>query len=131
MAKTGLTKLTIIVALAVAGWAVCGAIMFLGMKWMSMQTTLIVHAVGAPVIFAAISRFTFRRFRFTTPLQTAFAFVGVVIFLDFFLVALVINRSLDMFRSWLGTWLPFALIFSSTYLTGVLSKKRSSTAAAS
>jgi len=42
----------------------------------------------------------------------------IVMAIDFFLVALVVNGSLDMFRSLLGTWIPFALIFLSTYLTG-------------
>ncbi len=39
--------------------------------------------------------------------------------IDFFGVALLIYRSLAMFTSLLGTWLPFALIFAATYLTGV------------
>jgi hypothetical protein len=39
-----------------------------------------------------------------------------VIAVDFFVVALIISRSFDMFASLLGTWIPFALIFSSTYL---------------
>ena len=42
-----------------------------------------------------------------------------MIAVDFFVVALVINRSLEVFASVLGTWLPFALIFTSTYLTGL------------
>jgi hypothetical protein len=37
--------------------------------------------------------------------------------MDFFLVALIIIRSLDMFRRFLGTRIPFTLIFASTYLT--------------
>jgi hypothetical protein len=40
--------------------------------------------------------------------------------MDFFLVAMVINRSFEMFTSPLGTWIPFVLIFASTYLTGLL-----------
>ena len=43
--------------------------------------------------------------------------------LDFFVVALIINRGLEMFASLLGTWIPFALIFTSTYLTGVAVEK--------
>ncbi len=39
--------------------------------------------------------------------------------MDFLLVALVILRSLAMFASLLGTWIPFALIFTATYLTGL------------
>jgi hypothetical protein len=61
----------------------------------------------------------FRRFNYTTPLQTAFIFVSFVILVDFFIVALVINQSLEMFTSLLGTWIPFALIFISTYLMGL------------
>jgi hypothetical protein len=41
-----------------------------------------------------------------------------VIAMDFFVVAMLINRSFEMFASLLGTWIPFALIFASTYLTG-------------
>jgi hypothetical protein len=38
---------------------------------------------------------------------------------DFFVVGLLINRSLEMFASLLGTWIPFALIFTSTWLSGL------------
>lgn len=51
--------------------------------------------------------------------MTAAFVLGFVVVVDFFLVAMVINRSLDMFRSVVGTWLPFALIFGSTFVTGV------------
>lgn len=37
-----------------------------------------------------------------------------------YVVALFINRSLEMFTSLLGTWLPFALIFAATYLAGLI-----------
>ena len=30
------------------------------------------------------------------------------------------QRSFEMFTSFVGTWLPFALIFGSTYITGVV-----------
>ena len=41
-------RVIIIVALGLLGWALCGAIMFIGMEIMSIETTLIVHAIGAP-----------------------------------------------------------------------------------
>jgi hypothetical protein len=92
--------------------------MYAGMALFTMQKALVVHAIAAPIIFSAISWFYFRRFRYTSPIATASIFTATVIFMDFFLVALVINRSLDMFRSLLGTWIPFSLTFLSTYLTG-------------
>jgi hypothetical protein len=112
-------RVIIIAALGLLGWALCGAIMFIGMSVMSIETTLIVHAIGAPVIFSLISLFYFTKYRFTSPLQTAVLFLLIVILLDFFLVALVINKSMEMFQSLLGTWIPFGLIFLSTYLTGL------------
>jgi hypothetical protein len=47
-----------------------------------------------------------------TPKQTA------IILAHAFVVAMLINHSFEMFASPLGTWLPFMLIFASTYLTG-------------
>lgn len=121
-------QLVVILVLGLLGWALCGAIMFIGMSVLPLQTTLIIHAIGAPVIFAVISWVYFTRFHYTSPLSTATIFVLIVIFMDFFLVSLVINRSLEMFQSLLGTWIPFALIFLSTYLTGWVIDNRSSQA---
>lgn len=118
MGQVGLKQVSVILLLGALGWALCGAIMFIGMAVTDLQTTLIVHAIGAPVIFAAISLVYFSKFNYTSALQTAIAFFVQVVLMDFFIVALLINRSLDMFRSPLGTWIPFGLIFLSTYLTG-------------
>jgi hypothetical protein len=112
-----------ILAHAFIGWALCAATMGIGMATMSLDSTLIVHMIGAPIFFTILSLFYFYKFKYTTPLQTAMIFVGFVIVVDFFLVALVIIRSLEMFTSLLGTWIPFALIFTSTYLTGLLTGK--------
>ena len=125
MKQLDFKKLLIILGLGFVGWAGCGAIMFVGMAITSMQTTLIAHAVGGPVIFALISWIYFTKFNYTTPLQTAVLFLSLVIFLDLFLVSLFINRNLEMFGSFMGTWLPFALIFLSTYLTGFYVEARS------
>ncbi len=114
--KKGFTVL----AHAFIGWALCTASMVIGMATMSLESALIVHAIGAPIFFAIISLIYFNNFNYTTPLQTALIFVSFVIVVDFFVVALMINKSLDMFASLLGTWIPFALIFTSTYVTGLL-----------
>ena len=83
-----------------------------------MHATLVLHAVGAPVGFALISLLYHRKFAFTSPLQTALAFLGIVVALDLFLVAPVFEKNYAMFASALGTWIPFALIFAATYFTG-------------
>ena len=124
MKKLNFRGILVIAALGLLGWAMCGAIMFVGMSMMSMESTLIVHAIGAPIIFSLLSLLYFRRFHFTSPTITAIAFLLIVILMDFFVVALIINKSFEMFLSPLGTWIPFALIFISTYLTGVIVDKR-------
>jgi hypothetical protein len=116
-------KTFIILAHAFIGWALCGATMGIGMATMSLDSALIVHAIGAPIFFVILSLIYYRKFHYTSPLQTGLIFTGFVIVVDFFVVALIINRSLEMFTSLLGTWIPFALIFTSTYLTGLLTGK--------
>ena len=113
-------KIFIILVHAFIGWAFCTATMVIGMAVMSLGNALIIHAIGAPIIFTLIALVYFNKFNYTTPLQTALIFVSFVIVVDFFVVALIINRSLEMFASPLGTWIPFALIFTSTYVTGLL-----------
>ena len=111
-------KLIVTLIHAFVGWALCFATMGIGMATTSLNNALIIHAIAAPIIFGCVAWVYFSRFYYTTPLQTALIFVGFVICADFLVVALIINRSLDMFASLLGTWIPFVLIFLSTYLVG-------------
>ena len=105
---------------ALLGWVLCGATVVIGRKLMTLHQALIAHAIAAPLIFAIVSASYFRWFGGTSPIVTAATFVAIVMFLDVFVVALLIEKSFDMFRSALGTWLPFALIFISTWATGTL-----------
>jgi len=123
MGKINITKLSIILVHAFVGWGLCGAIMGIGMGVTSLENTLIIHAIGAPIIFVIISLIYFKKFNYTTPLQTAIAFVSFAVFMDVFVVSLLINKNFEMFASILGTWIPLALIFKSTYITGLYTKK--------
>ncbi|MEE9574094.1 MAG: hypothetical protein V3W20_13650 [Candidatus Neomarinimicrobiota bacterium] len=104
---------------AFIGWALCTASMVFGMITLTLENALIVHAIGAPIFFTIVSLIYFQKFGYTTPLQTGIIFVCFVIIVDFVVVALLINKSLEMFASLLGTWIPFTLIFVSTYMTGI------------
>ncbi len=114
-----MNRILIIFIHAFIGWALCGATIGIGRTVTSMQTTLVIHAIAAPIIFAVISIIYFKKFAFTKPLQTAIIFMSFVIIMDAGLVAPVFEKSYEMFESLLGTWIPFALIFTSTYLTGL------------
>lgn len=117
-------KIAIILAHGIVGWAYCGGLVMVGRQYFSIDTTLIIHAVGAPIGFALLSWLYYRKFRFTGPLATAGIFLGIVIGLDLALVAPVFEKSFAMFASLLGTWIPFVLIFAASYLTGILAAPR-------
>lgn len=104
----------------VIGQMGCWGLMIGGQAVTTLENALIIHAVGAPIVFALVSFVYFTMLNYTTPLLTACIFVTIVVLMDFFIVSLLINKNFDMFRSPIGTWIPFALIFLSTYLTGTM-----------
>ena len=116
-------KVLIIIVHAFIGWALCGATIGIGRATTTMEATLIIHAIAAPIIFSIITTIYYKKFAFTKPLATAVIFVGFVIAMDAGLVAPVFEKSYEMFESLLGTWIPFAFIFVSTYITGLFLTK--------
>jgi hypothetical protein len=128
MVTLSFRQIVIIAASALVIWILCGALMFAALSPMSLESSLVVHAAGAPVIGAVVAWFYFKRFPYPSPLMTALLFVAVVILMDFFVVALLIERGFAMFASILGTWLTFALIFLAVYLTRHVVSERSGTA---
>ena len=122
--KIDYAKLLIVLIYAFMGWTLCGVVMFIGTAVTTEFMALIIHAVAAPIIFAVVSSYYFKKYDLTTPLETAALFVAFVVLLDFVLVALLINKSLAMFGNVLGTWIPFVLIFISTYYTGRHEEKK-------
>jgi hypothetical protein len=118
-------KVGVILAHAMVGWALCGAIIATGRSVTSMENTLIIHAIGAPLIFAGLSLVYHRYFHYTAPLLTGLIFTAFAMLMDFFVVALFIEKSFAMFASLLGTWIPFASIFLATYVVGMAVRRQS------
>lgn len=111
-------KFITVIFFGLVGQMGCWGLMIGGQAITTLENTLIIHAVGAPIIFGILSYIYFKKLNYTSPILTASIFIAIVILLDLFVVALLINRSFDMFYSPIGTWIPFTLIFSSTYLVG-------------
>jgi len=109
---------------AFVGWALCAATIGIAMGLTTKQNALFIHLTLAPIFFVVISLNYFKKYNHLTPLRTALVFVSFVIVVDFFLVGLLFLRSLEMFSSLLGTWIPFLLIFLSTYLSGLATNYR-------
>lgn len=125
MEKLSAKKVMIILGFSFVGWALCGATMGIGMAVTSILNAQIIHAIAAPLIFIAISLLYFKKFNYTGPLATAIIFVAFALFMDFFVVSLLIVKNFGMFSSILGLWIPMASIFAVTYLIGLWSQKTS------
>jgi hypothetical protein len=117
-------KSLIVILHAFVLWALCGGTIAIGRGLVGIKTTLIIHALAAPAFAALISFFYFKKYHFTTALPTALIFLAIVVALDAGLVAPVFEKSYAMFRSFLGTWLPFGSIFLATFFTGLLLRRR-------
>jgi len=108
---------------ALIGWAICGAIIGVGRTYTTMENTLIIHAILVPIVFGFISFVYFKKFNYTTPLETAVIFLIFMVVMDAVIVAQYIAKSFRMFLNPLGTWIPFLSIFLITYLVGQMTKK--------
>jgi hypothetical protein len=102
------------------GWMLCGATIGIGRSITSMDNTIIIHVLAVPIFFSVISYIYFTKFHYTRPFITALVFMLFAMFMDAAIVAPVFEKSYEMFTSVIGTWVPFALIFMSTFVTGTL-----------
>jgi hypothetical protein len=115
----GIKKTIVILIYGIIGWVLCGIVMMVLLNFTTIYLALIIHFIAAPFIFLAISNIYFHRFDYTTPLVTAILFTLIVMVLDFFVVAMIIEKDLEMFENIMGTWLPFLFIFLTIWLRGL------------
>ncbi len=124
MKKLNFQRIIIVLIHALIIWALCGVTIAVGRSITTIGTTLIIHAIAAPIFAFVVSLFYYKKFNYTSPIWTAIIFLIVVIAMDAGLVAPVFEKSYEMFKSILGTWIPFLLIFLSTYITGIIIKRK-------
>jgi hypothetical protein len=104
--------------LPVIGWALCGLVIYLGLRWLPLQATLVAHTVAAPIIFGLLAHRYYRYRDRPLPLETAALFAGVTAVLDLVVVGMLVEGSLAVFREPLGSWVPFVLIFATVWKVG-------------
>lgn len=105
---------------AVSGWALCGAMTGLLLWIATPAVAIVVHAIAAPIIFAPLAWRYFGAHGSRDPLPTAATWTATVLLLDGVLIAGLLQKSLAMFESVVGTWLPLALIFLVVWAVGGL-----------
>jgi hypothetical protein len=86
----------------------------------NLRVALIIHGLAAPAYFIAIAWNYFRAHSAREPLPAALAWTAIGLLLDLVVVAGAVQRSLALFESVIGTWLPVGLIFLASWSTGVL-----------
>jgi Na+-transporting NADH:ubiquinone oxidoreductase subunit NqrD len=101
-------------------WGACGAVIAIGRRLWTLDTTLRVHLAAAPIISFVVSAMH----KIIAPdfgvVLRAIVLTGLVVMLDAVVVAPLFERSYAMFRSLMGTWLPFAAIFFASVAAGLL-----------
>jgi menaquinone-dependent protoporphyrinogen oxidase len=108
------------VAHAALGAAACAAVMAGALAAAGPRVAIVLHAIAAPLIFAAIARHYFAARGARSPLPVAIAFTAIAAALDLGIVAGLIQRSAALLGSIAGAWLPLALIFLTTWACGAI-----------
>ncbi|MBC8233281.1 hypothetical protein H8E77_27350 [bacterium] len=72
-------KKLIILIFAFIGWMLCGGIMWIGMAVTSVETTFIIHLIGAPIVFGILAFVYHWKFGHIRLLYATIIFTGFVI----------------------------------------------------
>jgi hypothetical protein len=107
-------------ALGLVLWGLCGAVIAIGRRIWPLDTALRVHLAAAPTIAFLVSAVHKLLAADFNPVLRAAVLTGMVVILDAVVVAPIFERSFAMFRSVIGTWLPFAAIFLASLAAGYL-----------
>jgi len=108
-----------LIVLSMVVWAACGQVIYIGRRRLPMQTTLMIHLfLSAVFAFTAAAVHVWLWPEFGA-LERAAAMTGLIVALDAAVVAPLFERSYAMFRSLLGTWVPFVAIFVASWAAGI------------
>ncbi|HTR12567.1 MAG TPA: hypothetical protein VMI72_04725 [Roseiarcus sp.] len=109
-----------LVALSLVLWSACGAVIAMERRPWPIDKTLRIRLVAAPMfafLVSAAHNLLAPEFAAAT---RATAVTGLIVALDALIVAPLFEHSYEMFRSVIGTWLPFPAIFLASWAAGIL-----------
>ncbi len=104
----------LLVLTATAAWTACALTMAASTTLVSTDSALVIHALFTLVWFALAAGLYRRGHRWPGPNAIALTNLATVVVLDVAVAGLV-HRSLEMFDSVMGTWLPYALVFAGSW----------------
>ena len=103
---------------AFTGWAVCGLTVAVGRQFVSLNATLLTHAVAATTAFGLLTWHHVKRHPQASRAVTSIIMLLVPACLDALVVAPFFEHSDAMVGSTLGTWIPFASIVVTSDVVG-------------
>jgi menaquinone-dependent protoporphyrinogen oxidase len=111
-------SLTRLAAHGVAGWALCAVLLLLTLPLRATPLAAALPSLAATAVCIGVARHYFRARGAREPVPTAFAFTAIFAALDTTLIAWLLMRSAELFTNLTRFWLPLALIFLTTSITG-------------
>ena len=105
---------------AFAIWTLSSALLVGSLFIMPADTAVAIRLFTSPVLAVVVSTAFYGKYANTRPLGVALVFAATVAILDAAVLAAGIARSFSMFLEPLATWVPYALIFVSTWGSGAL-----------
>jgi len=101
------------------GWGLCAVHELWLLEVATPQRTVVVRAIAAAIIFGMVAWHYFSVRGARDPLPSASFFTGLVVVLDLALRFFAPGSS-DVLMGFAGTWLPWLLVFVTTYVIGVV-----------
>lgn len=99
-------------------WSLSGLILGLGQLFIPLKLLVVFNLILIPTIAGLLARRFHQNFPGIQPVNAAYWFTGIIIFLNVALTAPVFEKSFSMFTSIIASWLPFALIFGAVLWAG-------------
>jgi hypothetical protein len=105
---------------AIAIWTLSAALLVGSSFLLWAATAVTIRVATAPMIAAVVASVFFTKYDDARPLGVAITFTATVALLDAIVLAALIQRSAAIFVQPLATWVPYALIFATTWMSGAL-----------
>lgn len=113
-------SLTRLVAHGIAGWALCAVLLLLLLPLQAAPLAAAFPSLAATAACIGVAVHYFRARGAREPVSTAVAFTAIFAALDATLIAWLLMRSAELFANFTRFWLPLALIYLTTWITGTI-----------
>jgi hypothetical protein len=114
-----LARITAVLLFGLIGWILSELTFYTSKFYLGSYLAVLIHFVLSPLLFIILAYIYFRYINLTGSLLTALIVTSILIVLDVFVVAMIIENSFRMFTNVMATWMPFLFVFLSIFLTGM------------